>query len=121
MDNPRPRHRLQFWFALRICEELDLRWLGSREVPEAWVQWSDLQSLQREVRDRYGADFTDDETRLAFQEAMVVFYEDYPEAAEIWSNASTRRTSESVTDTVDNIVDDIVDIVIGIVNPAPHN
>ncbi len=90
-------------------------------MPEAWVQWSDLQLLQVEARDRYNTIFTDDETRLALQEAIEVFYEDFPEAGDIWSNASTRRTSESVTDIVDDIVDNIADIVIGIVNPAPQN
>jgi hypothetical protein len=117
MDNPRHPH--QFWFALRILDELELRYLASREVPEAWVQFSDLQSLQVEARDVYDLNFTDDETRLAGEEAIQLFYEDNPEALDIWSNASTRRTSrESVTDIVDDIVDIVTEDLTGIVTAS---
>lgn len=113
MDDP--RHPQQFWFALRILDELELRYLGSGDVPDAWVQFSDLQSLAVEARDVYDLNFTDDEIRLAGEEAIQMFYEDNPEAMDILSNASTRRTSrESVMDIVDNIVD----IVTGIVSLA---
>ena len=118
MDDP--RHPQHFWFVLRILDELELRYLASREVPEAWVQFSDLQSLQVEARDVYDLNFTDDETRLAGEEAIQLFYEDNPEALDIWSNASTRRVS--VVDIVDDIVDTITSIVsLGDDDPAPQN
>jgi hypothetical protein len=94
--------------------------MGSGDLPEAWVQFSDLQSLQVEARDVYDLNFTDDETRLAGEEAIQMFYEDNPEAGDILSNAPTRRVS--VMDIVDDIVDSITSIVsLGDDDPAPQN
>jgi hypothetical protein len=117
-------HPQQFWFALRILDELELRYLESGDVPDAWVHFSDLQSLALQVRHMYGRNFTDDEIRRAGEEAIQMFYEDNPEAMDILSNAPTRQTSREssrATSPVDHhvsvmeIVDDIVDSVISIV------
>jgi hypothetical protein len=120
-------HPQQFWFTLRILDELELRYLGSGDVPDAWVHFSDLQSLALQVRHMYGYNFTDDEIRRAGEEAIQMFYEDNPEAMDILSNASTRRTSRtSIMDIVDDIVDSVTSIVaLGVQwmhdDPAPQN
>ena len=112
MDNP--RHPQQFWFALRILDELELRYLGSGDVPDAWVQFSDLQSLAVEARDVYNLNCTDDEIRLAGEEAIQMFYEDNPEAAQRLSGAVTPEMDDphgSVLEIVDDIVDSVISIV----------
>ena len=116
-DDSHPQH---FWFALRILDLFEERYLGSGDVPDAWVHFPDLQSLALQVQHMYGFTFTDDEIRRAGEEAIEMFYEDNPEAMDILSNAPTRRVS--VMDIVDDIVDSITSIVsLGDDDPAPQN